>query len=207
MVANNVDFYVTAPQKGWSGLACAGVVMMNERGYELVSNTTSSSMALNLKKWRDVMESYLNNSFSYYTTMPTDCLQFFRNSAKEIEKFGWEESKRAFIKLGRSLRNMMESKGFTSVAIKEYQAPGVAVFYTPDDSIFAKFKKQGIQVAAGVPFMLQETLPQKTFRIGLFGMEKVYNITNTVSTIERAVQNIFEEAKLEAAHVNKKDEL
>ena len=173
--------------------AGVGVVMMSDWGYELVTNTTSSSMTLNLKSWRDVMEAYLDGGFKYYTTLPTDVLSYFRDAAHEIEAFGVEETKRLFIKLGRTMRAMMKRKGLVSVTKMEFEAPGVIVMYTDDDQMIAKLRNKGIQGAAGVPFMLGESLPYTTFRIGLFGMEKIQNIDTTVKTLEDALDSILSE--------------
>ena len=198
MKENLVDYYITAPQKGWSGLAGAGIVMMGDRGYDVVSNTVSSSMALNLKNWRDVMETYLNDGYKYYTTLPTDVIKFFHDSAAEIrDALGWEESKRRFVDLGRRVRIMMESKGLVSVTAKEYAAPGVIVMYTDNDTIVADLKGHGIQAAAGVPFMLGESLPYKTFRIGLFGLEKVYDVHGTTKILEDALDAILSDRDVE----------
>lgn len=166
---------------------------MSQRGYDLVTNTTSSSMTMNLKSWRNVMESYLEGGFKYYTTLPTDVLRIFRDSAKEIQAYGIEESKMNFIKLGRIMRGMMEKKGLVSVTAKEFEAPGVIVMYTDEDDMVGKLRQRGIQAAAGVPFMLGETLPYTTFRIGLFGMEKIQNIESTVRTLETALNDILSE--------------
>ncbi|KAK3238323.1 hypothetical protein CYMTET_51652 [Cymbomonas tetramitiformis] len=71
-----------------------------------------------------------------------------------------------------------------SVAAAGYQAPGVIVSYTDDATIAAKFKKAGFQIAVGVPFMIDEPAGLQTFRIGLFGLDKVSNPEATLATLE-----------------------
>jgi len=190
LAANGVDAYITAPQKGWTGPACVGMVLLGERGYEACSNTTSNSMVLNLKKWRDLMETYLGGNFAYYTTLPTDALITFRDVALETEAFGLAKAKAGQIRLGAEVRAMLEKKGFKSVASDGFKAPGVVVSYTSDTDMFNKFKKQGMQVALGVPFQLDEKNNQ-TFRIGLFGIDKIYDIPKTVARLESAVDKIL----------------
>ena len=58
MKRNNVDVLISAPQKGWSGQACAGFVLLNERGEKKVNETNSSSFTLDLKKWLEVATKY-----------------------------------------------------------------------------------------------------------------------------------------------------
>ena len=191
MEALGVDFLVTAPQKGWSSPACAGVVMVSEAGREAVLKTKSSSMALNLGKWMGVMDAYLADSgpgHSYYSTMPTDCLRLFRDTAQETRDFGWQKSKDKAIEMGTKVRAMLASKGFKSVAAPAYAAPGVVVVYTDDAKMYAKLGAAGLQVAAGVPWKIGEkTAPGQTFRMGLFGLDKLADVDGTVKRLEAGI--------------------
>jgi len=189
-----IDVYITAPQKGWSGPACAGIVMLGERGYDAVTETTSTSMTLNLKKWRDIMESYTNGGFGYYCTMPTDSLRIFRDVALEIEAFGFAKGKEGQIRMGSEIRAMLKNKGIKSVAADGFGAPGVIVSYSPnaDKAIAGKFKAQGLQIAAGVPWKINEPegLGSKTFRLGIFGLDKIKNIEEVKNTLEKAIDDM-----------------
>ena len=193
MKATGVDVIITAPQKGWSGHACAGVVVFSERA-EKVARTgdASDSMVLNLRKWLEVMDSYLAGGFSYYTTMPPDCLRLFRDAARETRAYGFENAKKDFVAMGKGVRDAMEERGLTVVAAEGYRAPGVAVAYVGDKAIAAKFKKAGFQIAAGVPYMLETQPEMATFRLGLFGLDKIKDAKKTVETIARGMDEALE---------------
>ena len=181
---------ITAPQKGWSGHACAGVVMLSARAEALVRDeraTKSDSMTLNLRKWLGVMDTYVGGGFSYYTTMPTDCLRLFRDAAFETRDYGFAKIKDDFVAMGARVRDVMEAAGLTIVAAPGYRAPGVAVAYVGDKSVAAKFKAAGFQIAAGVPYMLETQPEMGTFRFGLFGLDKVRDPDGTVRAIEGAI--------------------
>jgi len=137
------------------------------------------------------MELYLKGGFGYYTTMPTDALTTFRDVMQETQVFGLGKAKAEFVRLGAEVRAMMLRKGFKSVATDGFKAPGVVVSYTTDPQMFAKFKKVGLQTAAGVPFMLDEPSGMLTFRIGLFGLDKVLDVNSTVATLEKAIDSIL----------------
>lgn len=190
MKALGIDVVITAPQKGWSGHACAGVVMLSARAEALVrdeSATKSDSMTLNLRKWLGVMDTYVAGGFSYYTTMPTDCLRLFRDAAFETRDYGFAKIKDDFVAMGARVRDVMEAAGLTIVAAPGYRAPGVAVAYVGDKSVAAKFKAAGFQIAAGVPYMLETQPEMGTFRFGLFGLDKVRDPDGTVRAIEGAI--------------------
>ena len=195
MQKGSVDFYLTAPQKGWTAPASAGVVLMSQRGYAAMKGTKSNSMVLNLSKWNDIMEAYLNGGFGYHATMPTDALGLFRDAALETKTYGLAKAKEGFLRLGRETRAMLEGLGFTSVSAPGFQAPGVVVSYTDDPKMVAKLKALGIQVAAGVPFMLDERKGLVTFRVGLFGIDKVYDIPRTVGRLKEALEQIKRDAE------------
>jgi len=187
-----VDVLISAPQKGWSGPACCGLVMLGEKAYELVQTTQPSSFSLNLKKWLEVMEKYEAGSFMYYTTLPTDSLAVFNSVLKETSDYGFDKIKEDFWALGRKVREGLEQRGFKSVAAEGWKAPGVVVSYSQDATLVGKFKEQGIQIAAGVPFKIDEPEGLVTFRIGLFGLDKVGDVDGTVQALMRAVDVILE---------------
>ena len=193
MKATGVDAILSAPQKGWTGPACASVIMLGERGVHATRNSTSTSMVINMRKWLELMDSYLAGGFAYYTTMPTDALMLFERAAKATEAIGFNETKAAAWALGNECRKMMAAKGLKSVAAKGYEAPGVVVSYTDDAAMFAKFKAKGFQIAAGVPFMINEPAGNNTFRIGLFGLDKIMNKDNCINTLEPTLAEILRE--------------
>ncbi|MCB0008865.1 MAG: alanine--glyoxylate aminotransferase family protein, partial [Anaerolineales bacterium] len=178
MEKSGVDILISAPQKGWSGSPCAGLVMMNRQARELIEETTSSSFACDLKKWLQIMEAYENGGHAYHATMPTDCLITFRDAMKEAEAYGFDKVMAEQQELGDKVRALLESKGFKSVAAPGFQAPGVVVSYTSDPGIKSgqKFAAAGMQIAAGVPLAVDEPADFQTFRLGLFGLEKLHNV-------------------------------
>ncbi len=192
MKATGVDVLCSAPQKGWSGPPCAVLVMLSERAVERLAETTSTSFSCDLKKWHDIMGAYLNGGHAYHATMPTDSLRVFRDVMVETERFGFSESKRALADLGSRIRNVLEERGFTSVAAEGFHAPGVVVSYTDDPAVKSgkRFAEIGIQVAGGVPLMIDEPEDFSTFRIGLFGLDKIADIDRTVSTFRVALDNL-----------------
>merc|ERR1711981_165677 len=139
------------------------------------------------------MDAYLGGGVAYYTTMPTDALTMFERAAVETEKVGFDKVKELAWKLGNETRAMMASKGLKSVAAKGYEAPGVVVSYTDDATMFQKFRAKGFQIAAGVPFMINEPAGNNTFRIGLFGLDKVVNKDRTINILEDKLDEILPE--------------
>ena len=193
MEACGVDLLVSAPQKGWSGSPCAGLVMMSKLAHERIDGTTSSSFACDLKKWLQIMEAYENGGHAYHATMPTDGLTTFRNVMAETEAYGFEKVKVQQQELGDRVRELLVAKGFKSVAAEGFQAPGVVVSYTDDPEIKSgkKFAKAGIQIAAGVPLQVDEPADFQTFRIGLFGLDKLQNVHRTVEEFEEALSKVL----------------
>ncbi|KNC85155.1 serine-glyoxylate transaminase [Sphaeroforma arctica JP610] len=189
MKATGVDVLISAPQKGWSGTPCAGLVMMSARATELLETTTSSSFSIDLKKWAQIMQAYENGGHAYHATMPTDALRWFRDVIVETEEYGFDKVKANQIELGKRVRTLLASKGFKSVAAEGFEAPGVVVCYTDDASIKngSKFKAAGLQIAAGVPLACDEPADFQTFRLGLFGLDKLKNVDRTVSNLEEAL--------------------
>lgn len=191
MAATGVDVLVSAPQKGWSGPPCAGLVMLSPAGVERLEATTSSSFACDLRKWRDIMAAYETGGHAYHATMPTDALTVFRDVMKETEAFGFAEVASAQAELGTRVRALLEERGFTSVAAAGFEAPGVVVSYTDaaDIKTGKRFADAGLQVAGGVPLMCDEPDDFSTFRIGLFGLDKIGNIDRTVASLEAALDS------------------
>jgi len=193
MAATGVDVLISAPQKGWSASPSAGIVMLSPRAEARLAETTSNSFALDLKKWRAIMEAYEKGGFAYHATMPTDALVGFRDAMAETKAMGFGEAKAAQWALGRAVRMMLEAKGVPSVAASGFQAPGVVVSYTtdPDVQSGAKFRAEGMQIAAGVPLQVGEGAEFRTFRLGLFGLDKLKDVDATVARLGRAVEAVL----------------
>ena len=193
MQATGVDVLISAPQKGWSASPSAGVVVMSALAEARLAQTTSNSFAVDLKKWRAMMAAYEGGGHAYHATMPTDAIQGFRDAMVETREMGFEAAKAAQWALGRAVRDLMERKGAASVAAEGFQAPGVVVSYTDDPEVQsgAKFRAQGLQIAAGVPLQVGEGEAFKTFRIGLFGLDKLRDVPGTVARLERAVEAVL----------------
>jgi aspartate aminotransferase-like enzyme len=188
-----VDILISAPQKGWSASPCSGLVMMNQTARDRIDATASSSFACDLKKWLQIMEAYENGGHAYHATMPTDALKVFRDTMKETEDYGFEKVRAEQQELGDRVRALMASRQFRSVAADGFGAPGVAVFYTedPDFQNGKKFAAQGMQIAAGVPLQCDEPADFKTFRLGLFGLDKLHNVDRTVENLEQALAEVL----------------
>ncbi|WP_296418525.1 aminotransferase class V-fold PLP-dependent enzyme [Pseudooctadecabacter sp.] len=193
MEASGVDVLISAPQKGWSSSPSAGLVMMSDRALERLAVTTADSFAVDLKKWRQIMEAYLNGGHAYHATMPTDALRQFRDTMKESEAFGFEALREAQWKLGRGVRAYLAGKGLTSVAADGFGAPGVVVCYTDDPALQngAKFAAEGMQIAAGVPLAVDEPEDFRTFRIGLFGIDKLYDTDATLAAFTTVADRVL----------------
>ena len=194
MKKTGVDVIVSAPQKGWSGTPCCALVMMSQRALDILQSTESSSFACDLKKWREIMEAYENGGHAYHATMPTDGLKNFRDVMKETQGLGFEAMKEAQIELGNKVRAVLEEHGYKSVAADGYKSPGVIVSYTNDPAIKsgAKFSQAGMQIAGGVPLKCGEPEDFSTFRIGLFGLDKLTNIQRTVETFSSTLSSVQE---------------
>ena len=193
MQACGVDILVSAPQKGWSGSPCCGLVMLSALARERIEETTSTSFACDLRKWLEIMAAYEGGAHAYHATMPTDGLITFRDVMKDTQAYGFDKVKAAQAELGSKVRALLTGAGFKSVAADGFQAPGVIVSYTSDPDIKAgkKFSAQGVQIAAGVPLQCDEPADFQTFRIGLFGLDKLQNVDRTVATLESALGAIL----------------
>ncbi|MXZ80711.1 MAG: alanine--glyoxylate aminotransferase family protein [Gammaproteobacteria bacterium] len=192
MAKCGVDVLVSAPQKGWSASPCAAFVMMNERAMEAMESSSSTSFSCDLKRWHGIMQAYLGGGHAYHATMPTDALITFRDTMKETEQAGFESLRNAQIELGSRVRDVLEERGFPSVAADGFKAPGVVVSYTDNPGIQngSLFAAQGLQIAAGVPLMCDEGDSFRSFRLGLFGLDKLSQIGKTVSSLETALDRI-----------------
>ena len=182
----NVDVLISAPQKGWSGPACCGFVMLNGRAKERLATTQSTSFSADLKMWVDVAAQYDQGNFKYHTTLPTDALMEVHRSALETKAMGWDNAKRAQWELGNKVRDVLTSRGLTSVA-----APGVVVVHTPLSDMVKRFMDEGLQVAAGVPFKCDEPEATQTFRVGLFGLDKITHVDETVEVFASALSKVL----------------
>ncbi|MFN4329395.1 MAG: aminotransferase class V-fold PLP-dependent enzyme [Limnobacter sp.] len=192
MEDTGVDLLISAPQKGWSGSPACAMVMMSQRARQAIDGTQSTSFACDLKRWLQIMEGYENGNHSYHTTMPTDALARLREVMIETRDYGFEAVRQEQIELGQQVRQLLESKGFPSVAAAGFQAPGVVVSYTTDPDIQngKKFAALGLQTAAGVPLQCDEGPEFRTFRLGLFGLEKLHNPKRTVSHLAHALNTM-----------------
>jgi aspartate aminotransferase-like enzyme len=188
----NVDVLISAPQKGWSASPCGALVMMNDRARERVATSKSTSFAVDLKKWAEIMDAYTGGGHAYHATMPTDALVAFHKTMKETEAYGFDKLKAHQLELGSRVRAMMAAKGYRSLAATGFEAPGVVVCYTSDPEIQngKKLMSQGLQTAAGVPLMVDEPEDFSTFRVGLFGLDKLQNIDRTVDRLDQALAAI-----------------
>lgn len=192
MKACNVDVLISAPQKGWTASPCGALVMMSEAGREKVAQSKTTSFAVDLKKWADIMDAYTSGGHAYHATMPTDALVAFHAAMKESETIGFDKLKAQQHELGTKVRAAIAAKGYRSLAASGFEAPGVVVCYTSDPDIQngKKFIAQGLQTAAGVPLMVGEPEDFSTFRIGLFGLDKLQNVDRTVERLDNALTAI-----------------
>jgi aspartate aminotransferase-like enzyme len=195
MPALGVDILISAPQKGWSSSACCGLVMLGERARTALDKTSSTSFACDLRKWLQIMEAYEQGGHAYYATLPTDSLARLRDAMGELEAFGFDKAKSAQQELGDKARRMFAVKGIASVAAAGFQAPSVIVSYTDDKEIQSgsKLMGLGLQTAAGVPLQCDEGADFRTFRIGLFGLDKLRNIDRTVERLDVAFSQLTAE--------------
>lgn len=201
MKACGIDVLISAPQKGWSSSPCCAMVVLSERARAAIEGTTSNSFAMDLKKWLQIMEAYEKGSHMYHATMPTDALTRLRATMVETKQYGFAKVKAEQEDLGRKVRQLFESRGFASVAADGCKAPGVVVSYTTDPDIQSgrKFLDEGLQTAAGVPLQCDEGADFKTFRVGLFGLDKWHHVDRTVKSLAAALDRIGIVAPAKAA--------
>lgn len=199
MDVSGVDVLISAPQKGWTGSPCAALVMLSPRAVDKMNTLPeSSSFSLSLKRWCAIMEAYEKGGFAYHTTMPTDALRDFHEITVETLSIGLAPLKEAQWQLGTRVRHLFDHTPYAlrSVAASGYQAPGVLVYYSPrqdiaNPSMMAAFKQTGLQIAMGVPWKIDEPVGLKTFRIGLFGLDKLTNIDKTVGALDNALRQVM----------------
>ncbi|MDV4146001.1 aminotransferase class V-fold PLP-dependent enzyme [Shimia sp. FJ5] len=193
MGALGVDVLCSAPQKGWSASPSAGLVMMSDKALKRLEETTSDSFAIDLKKWYSIMQAYENGGHAYHATMPTDALRAFRDTMAETKDYGFEKLREAQWALGDGVRAMLAEKGVKSVAAEGFGAPGVVVSYTSDPGIQngSKFAAEGMQIAAGVPLACDEPEGFMTFRLGLFGLDKLYDVEGTLGRLKTVLDKVL----------------
>lgn len=193
MKATGVDVLISAPQKGWSAQPSAGLVMLNDVAHARVKETVSTSFAVDLGKWLTIMEAYTNGGHAYHATMPTDALKVFRDTMFETRDYGFDRLRDAQWEQGDRVRAMLKERGIKSVAADGFGAPGVVVSYTtdPDVQTGKKFAALGMQIAGGVPLMCDEGPEYKSFRLGLFGLDKLYDVDASVARLNAALDQVF----------------
>lgn len=193
MKALGVDILVSAPQKGWSASPCSALVMLNDAAVERMQQTTSTSFACDLRKWHDIMQAYVGGAHAYHATMPTDALTRFRDTVFETRDYGFDKVKAEQFELGRRIRALLSEREIASVAAPGFEAPGVVVSYTDDPDIKTgkKFAALGLQIAAGVPLQCDEGDDFQSFRIGLFGLDKLHHVDRTVESFKQALDKIY----------------
>ena len=196
MQALGVDVLISAPQKGWSGSPCAGLVMLSALASERLQQTASTSFSCDLKKWCDIMTAYENGGHAYHATMPTDGLKAFAEAMRETKELGFTDACAAQEELGAKVRELLSSHGIKSLAAPGFQAPSVVVSYTDDAGMHngKKFAELGMQIAAGVPLQCDEAEDFQTFRIGLFGLDKLKNVDRTVTSLANTLNKMSLEA-------------
>lgn len=193
MQKSGVDILISAPQKGWSASPCCALVMLSELALQRIDATSSSSFACDLKKWLQIMQAYENGAHAYHATLPTDSLTRFRNVMQETLAYGLEKARADQLALGEGVRALLKKRNIRGVAAAGFQAPGVIVSYTDDAEVQSgkKFSGEGLQIAAGVPLQCDEPADFQTFRLGLFGLEKLANIERTIANLDRVFNRIF----------------
>ena len=193
MQACGIDVLISAPQKGWSASPCCALVMLSALAREKIESTSSTSFACDLRKWLQIMESYENGGYAYHATMPTDALTLLRDVMQEMQEYGFDKVRAEQQELGARVRALLASKGIKSVAAEGFQAPGVVVSYTEDAGMQSgkKFLAAGLQTAAGVPLQCDEPADFQTFRLGLFGLDKLHHIDRTVDHLKKALDQIL----------------
>ena len=193
MAATGVDVLISAPQKGWSASPSAGIVVFSPLAEARLEATTSNSFAIDLKKWRSIMATYEAGGHAYHATMPTDAIVGMREAMLETKAMGFAEAKAAQWALGRAVRALLAERGVASVAAEGFAAPGVVVSFTEDPLVQngAKFRELGMQIAAGVPLQVGEGAEFRTFRLGLFGLDKLVDVEATMARLRRGIEAVL----------------
>jgi aspartate aminotransferase-like enzyme len=193
MQASGVDVLISAPQKGWTSSPCCGLVMLSDRALDAIGSTTSTSFACDLRKWLEIMQAYEKGGHAYHATMPTDGLLRLRDVMHETRDYGYDKVCAEQAELGSRVRALLASRGIRSVAAPGFEAPSVVVVYTEDDDLKsgARFAAAGLQIAAGVPLQCDEPADYKSFRLGLFGLDKLHDVDRTVAYLEEALDTVL----------------
>ena len=188
-----VDILISAPQKGWSASPAFGMVILSSDAAEKINETKSTSYSCDLLKWLQIMQAYESGGHAYHATMPTDAIKHFRDTVNETAEFGFDNARKKQQELGDKVSALLERNNITSVAAKGFQAPGVVVSYTTDKEIQngSKFKDIGMQIAAGVPLQCDEGDDYQTFRLGLFGLDKLKDVDAVVKKLEQAIKQVI----------------
>ena len=188
-----VDILVSAPQKGWSASPSFGMVMLSSNASKKIHETQSTSYSCDLLKWLQIMQAYENGGHAYHATMPTDAIKHFRDTINETAEFGFDNARQKQQELGDRVRGLLSKYNFISVAADGFLAPGVVVSYTSDKEIHngSKFKDMGMQIAAGVPLKCNEGDDYQTFRLGLFGLDKLKDVDAAVGRLEVAFKQLM----------------
>lgn len=188
-----VDILVSAPQKGWSASPSFGMVMLSSNASKKIHDTKSTSYSCDLLKWLQIMQAYENGGHAYHATMPTDAIKHFRDTINETAEFGFDNARQKQQELGDRVRGLLSKYNFISVAADGFLAPGVVVSYTSDKEIHngSKFKDMGMQIAAGVPLKCNEGDDYQTFRLGLFGLDKLKDVDAAVGRLEVAFKQLM----------------
>jgi aspartate aminotransferase-like enzyme len=192
MKALGVDVLISAPQKGWSASPSAGLVMLSDRALAVAKTRKSSSFAVDLGKWLAITEAYEAGGHAYHATMPTDALRGLRDAILETQALGFDAMKAAQWDQGQKVRAALAARGFRSVAAEGFEAPGVVVVFTDDADMQSgkPFAQAGVQVAAGVPLMVGEGDGYRSFRLGLFGLDKLRDVDASVARLENALDQV-----------------
>ncbi|UWF77536.1 MULTISPECIES: aminotransferase class V-fold PLP-dependent enzyme [Microbacterium] len=189
MAALGVDVLISAPQKGWSGSPGVGYVMLSPAGRAAVASGTATSFGLDLARWLAIADGYRDGSAAYHSTMPTDTIARNLRQMVETRDRGYDVLRAAQLELGGRVRDLLASRGLPSVAAPAFAAPSVIVVHTDDPALRsgAAFREHGLQVAAGVPLHCGEPESFSTFRVGLFGLDKLDDVDGTVARLEAAL--------------------
>jgi aspartate aminotransferase-like enzyme len=162
---------------------------MSDRASARLEETQSDSFAVDLKKWYQIMQAYENGGHAYHATMPTDALRAFHDTMAETKIYGFDRLREHQWELGNGVRAILAERGIQSVAAEGFGAPGVVVSYTDNPEIQSgrAFAANGYQIAAGVPLQCDEPQGFSTFRLGLFGLDKLYDVDGTLKRISAAL--------------------
>src|SRR5690606_19135508 len=172
--------------------ATAKIALPSEKGRDAVAAGTPTSFALDLNRWLAISDGYRDGSAAYHATMPTDSIAHNLAQMVETRDRGLDTLRAAQIELGTRVRVLLASRGLPSVAASGFAAPSVVVVHTTDAGLRtgSSFREQGLQIAAGVPLHCGEPDSFTTFRLGLFGLDKLADVDGTVARLEAALERM-----------------